>query len=184
MWRRPNSLQRPSSGFPSLLLFFLSCVRYLPCLCLTSDQTWTRPGCKPYLFLFIVVGAIRYSPLCHRTSANTHSPALNYISLMTGGSHRPLHPPAFSYKALLQGPAWICFFWTMPAVSLPDPISLFVCLYSFLCLYPLLLLPTHTSPLCLNLLCLRVHEFHLSQNWVCSHFLCQILPSFRDLLFL
>lgn len=132
MWKRPNSLQRPSSGFPSLLLFFLSCVRYLPCWwssSLTSDQTWTRPGCKPYLFLFIVVGAIRYSLLCHRTSANTHSPALIYASLMTGGSHRPLHPPAFSYKALLQGPVWICFFWTMPAVSLMIP---FLCLSVFI----------------------------------------------------
>lgn len=47
---------------------------------------------------------------------------------MTGGARCTLHPPAFSYKASLQGPVWICFFWTMSAVSLPDPISLFVCL--------------------------------------------------------
>lgn len=176
-------LWRPSSGLLPSLLFFLSCVRFLPCWSsssLTSDQIWTRPGCKPYLLLFIVVGAIRYSLLCHSAFANAHSPALIYASLMTGGPRRTLHPPVFSYKALLQGPVWICFFWTVPAVSLPDPIFLFVCLYSFLSLYLLLLLPIHISPLYPNLLCLRVHEFFLSQNWVCSHFLCQILPSFRD----
>lgn len=90
---------------------------------LTSDQIWTRPGCKPYLFVFMTGRAIRDSPLCHAVFANSHSPALIYTSSIPGGPRRTLHPPA-----LLQSPIWTCFFWTMSAFSLPHPNSLFVSL--------------------------------------------------------
>lgn len=176
------------------MLFFPSCVGFLPCWSsssLTSDQIWTRPGCKPYLFLFIVVGAIRYSPLCHSAFANAHSPALIYAALMTGGPRRTLHPPAFSSKALLQGSVCICFFWMMPAVGLPDPISLFVCLYSFLSLiFFSFSQSTFLSSIliccvyvCMNSFCCKTGFAHISSaksshpsGTNCSSELCQPSP--------
>lgn len=136
--------------------------------------------------LFVLVYECLSHPLLPSVSrrvCKTPTPALIYTSPVRGGPRRTLHPPALSYK--VPSPVWICYFWTTSAFGSPRPISLFVCLYSFLCLHLLLLLPIPVSSPRLNLQCLRVRGlFFLLKTGFCSHFLCQSLPSFRDSPFL
>lgn len=139
------------------------------------------------VYRFPALPQLPSSDLCHNLSAHSHSsPALIYISDITSGPRCTQGSAAFSYWVLNPPLHPQPSFSWMLSVFIPSHfVSVFFSLRlsSFLSLQ---LFPLFSIPILPFLLicCVYVRLNSLRpKRWFCSHLRCQILPSFRDLLF-
>lgn len=139
------------------------------------------------VYRFPALPRLPSSDLCHNLSAHSHSsPALIYISEITSGPCCTRGSAAGFSTHLPPGLLFLgrCLFSSRLISSLCCCFFFCLCLSSFLSLQ---LFPLFSIPILPFLLICCVYmrlDSLRPKRWFCSHLRCQILPSFRDSLFL